>query len=313
MHSRFTLCGARAVLPTRCKPIGSKLPLGCLLSSTLLLCAGCGAAAGRDYGPPFATLFGVITSSEVQTPSEVRVALVWKKRDPEGNLLRAAQELAVKAEFPVRFRLDVNTLPPAEVMNWRMVNGQLDPSFRYATGTLIVYEDLNGNGALDLLSSDAQTSVDRVLGTPERLSVFYVEGPSAPRTGPGAHAGYNLRREPPTVDPQPGAAVCTPTQVGEREYLPLSAEIPVALTGAPELSREMCERVMPSSSSDGGSGSCAAPTVPQGAQLTCSADGMSYVYKLCQSSGGLCGRVSCDYGCARCSPGDPIPAGWPCH
>jgi hypothetical protein len=278
----------------------------------VLLAVGCGSAAGRDYSPPFVTLFGVITSSGVQTPSEVRVALVWKKRDPEGNLLRAAQELVVKAEFPVRFRLDVNSLPPAEVMNWRTVNGQRDPSFRYATGTLIVYEDVNGNGVLDLLSSDAESSVDRVLGIPERLSVFYVEGPSAPSTGPGARAGYNLRLEPPVVDPQPGAANCTPQQAGSQQFLPLSTEIPVALTGAPELSRQMCERVMPDSSSDGGSGSCAPPNVPQGAQVTCSPDGMAYEYKLCQSSGGLCGSISCDYGCARCPPGEPIPAGWPC-
>src|SRR5262249_3728199 len=161
-HFRFTLCGSLAVLSARCEPV-LKLPRRCLLFAAVLLGAGCGSAAGRDYSPPFVTFFGGVTSPEVQTPADVRVALVLGKREPEGNVLRAGQELAVKAEFPVRFRLEVNSLPPAEVMNWRSVNGQLDPSFRYATGTLIVYEDVNGNGALDLLSSDAQSSVDRVL------------------------------------------------------------------------------------------------------------------------------------------------------
>src|SRR5215813_1813685 len=85
MHFRFTLCRSLAVLSARCEPV-SKLPQRCLLFLAVLLGAGCGSAAGRDYSPPFVTFFGVITSSEVQTPSEVRVALVWRKRDPEGNL-----------------------------------------------------------------------------------------------------------------------------------------------------------------------------------------------------------------------------------
>src|SRR5258708_35533370 len=103
------------------------------------LCVGCGQAAGPHFNPPFATLFGVISSSSVPTPSEVRVALVWRKHDPEGNILRVAQELGVRADFPVRFRLDIDTLPPADAINLG-TNADGTP-FHYATGSLIIYED----------------------------------------------------------------------------------------------------------------------------------------------------------------------------
>jgi hypothetical protein len=281
-----------------------------LVSFTLI--AGCGGAAGRDYTPPFVSLNGVVTSSDVATPSQVRVALTWKHKDPEGNLVRSAQELAVAAQFPVRFRLDITSLPPADALNQRKISdGQYDPNWRYATGTLVVYEDVDGNGVLDLVSTDAVTTIDRILGAPEHLSVFYTEGSNVRRGGSGPQPGFNLRREPPLVDPQPGDPQCSARQLGGQEYLPLSMEIPVALTAAPELSREMCAVMEPSP------GGCSPPTcqplpVPSGAQLTCSADGTAFVYKVCPTPRGLCGSSSCSYGCATRAPSDPIPPDWPC-
>lgn len=275
------------------------------------LCVGCGQAAGPHFNPPFATLFGVITSSSVPTPSEVRVALVWRKRDPDGNILRVAQELAVRADFPVRFRLDIDTLPPSDAINiGTNADGSMDPTFHYATGSLIIYEDVNGNGTLDLLPTDAVGTIDRVLGIPEHLSVFYVES-SLPRPSAGAQKGFNLRHEPSIVDPQPGASTCSPVPVGVREYLPLSSEIRVALDADPELSREMCARTTPTP--DGGcvGSSCSSIPVPPGALVTCNGDGTSYMYKFCRPTT-LCASSSCDYGCGQRSPSDPVPPDWPC-
>jgi len=272
------------------------------------LCAGCGQAAGPHFNPPFATLFGVITSSSVPTPSEVRVALVWRKKDPEGNILRVAQKLGVRADFPVRFRLDIGTLPPADAMN---VGMNADGSaFHYATGSLIIYEDVNGNGTLDLLPTDAVGTIDRVLGIPEHLSVFYVES-SVPRSPTGSQRGFNLRREPAQVDPQPGAATCSSVTVGTRQYLPLSSEIQVALTAAPELSREMCARTTPAPDGGCSGPSCFPGLVPPGALVTCNPGGTAYVYKLCQPAT-LCASSTCDYGCGQRNPGDPAPPDWPC-
>jgi len=245
------------------------------------LCVGCGQAAGPHFNPPFATLFGVITSSSVPTPSEVRVALVWRKRDPDGNILRVAQELAVRADFPVRFRLDIDTLPPSDAINiGTNADGSMDPTFHYATGSLIIYEDVNGNGTLDLLPTDAVGTIDRVLGIPEHLSVFYVES-SLPRPSAGAQKGFNLRHEPSIVDPHP------------------------------ELSREMCARTTPTP--DGGcvGSSCSSIPVPPGALVTCNGDGTSYMYKFCRPTT-LCASSSCEYGCGQRSPSDPVPPDWPC-
>src|SRR5215467_11127330 len=173
MHSRFTFFVSESVLPSRSKPIAPRFRCRFTILATAGLIAGCGSAAGPDYARVFVSLNGVITSSEIAVPSQVRVALIWKHKDPEGNLVRSAQELSVAAQFPVRFRLDITSLPPLEAVNQRQVApGQYDPNWRYATGTLVVYEDLYGNGILDLVSIDAETTVDRVLGAPDHLSVF---------------------------------------------------------------------------------------------------------------------------------------------
>jgi hypothetical protein len=290
----------------------SRLRCGLSALISVALIAGCGGAAGRDYAPPFVSLKGVVTSSEIAPASPVRVALIWKHKDPDGNLVRSAQELAVASQFPVRFRLDITSLPPLDALNQRkLADGQYDPNWRYATGTLVIYEDADGNGVLDLLSTDAATTADRVLGAPEHLSVFYTEGSNVHAGGPGSQPGFNLRREPPLADPQPGDPLCSASPLGAQEYLPLSTEIPVALTAAPELSREMCA-VMESSPVGCSPPSCQPLPVPSGAQLNFSADGRSFVYKICPTPRGLCGSSSCSYGCATRGASDPIPPDWPC-
>jgi len=312
MRSRFKFFVSGSVLSSRRTPAAARFRCRLAVLATAGLIAGCGSAAGTDYAPVFVSLNGVITSSQIATPSQVRVALIWKHKDPDGNLVRSAQELPVASQFPVRFRLDITSLPPLEALNQRdLGGGQFNPNWRYATGTLVVYEDLDGNGVLDLVRTDAETTVDRILGAPEHLSVFYTEGSNVRAGGSGAQPGFNLRREPPLVDPAPGDALCSAHQQGTQQYLPLSTDIPVALTAAPELSREMCAVMDPSPAG------CSPPTcqplpVPAGAQLTCSVDGTAFVYKVCPAGGGLCTSTACRYGCATRAPSDPIPTGWPC-
>jgi hypothetical protein len=291
----------------------------------LLALVGCGEAVAPSYAPPFATLNGRITSSSIPTPAQVRVALVWKHRDPQGNILRAAQELAVQAAFPVSFRLDITTLPPDEAMNIRTTaNGTPDRSTRYATGTVVVYDDTDGNGRLDLAPLDAPATGDRVLGTPGGLSIFYLEAAEA--THSGAHPGFNLRRDAVLADPVPGANPCQPLVVTTQAFVPLITQLDISLTGAPELSREVCQFTPASPAADAGCGvdgsagaqiddDCGAPSglVPQGALVTCSSDDRAYVYKSCFVPSSVCGSSSCLYGCAQLDAGGSIPIDWPCH
>src|SRR5262249_54800097 len=225
MHSRFTFFVSESVLFSRSKPTAPRFRCRFSVLAAAGLIAGCGSAAGPDYATVFVSLNGVITSSEIATPSQVRVALIWKHKDPDGNLVRSAQELPVASQFPVRFRLDITSLPPLEALNQRdLGGGQFDPNWRYATGTLVVYEDLDGNAVLDLVRTDAECAVVRVRGAPEPLSVFYTEGSNVRPGGRGAQPGFSLRREPPLVDPAPGDAMCSAHQQAP-QYLPLSTEI----------------------------------------------------------------------------------------
>jgi hypothetical protein len=291
------------------------------------LLAACGnGAPGTHYNPPYATLHGAIVSSSVQTPADVRVALVWEVQGAGAGAptLRAAQELGVRTDFPVKFTLDVNALPPAEALSTidsaKAAAAGVDPNLRIGKGTLLVYEDTNGNGRLDLLPVDAQTTVDRVLGVPDSLAVVYVEGtPPPPLTdGPLAGftlaSGFNLLREPTYTDPQPGCgAQCFPQATGSWALLPLDTEITIALTADPALSRYLCQQgqgTMGAGGSVCNHPGCPIDVPPAGAQLTCSADRLSYVYKVCNSS--LCGPSWCFYGSGTRSAGAPIPTGWPC-
>src|SRR5438552_2870150 len=120
-----------------------------LLAVLASLPPACGEAAGPDYAPPLVELRGLITATAIPPSADVRVAFAWRKRDPDGNILRVSQDVGVRPEFPVRFSLAVTRLPPDEAMN-NATSGSGIP-IRYATGTLIVYEDRNHNQALDLL------------------------------------------------------------------------------------------------------------------------------------------------------------------
>src|SRR5215471_9138224 len=198
MHSRFTFFVSESVLSSRSKSTAPRFRCRFSVLAAAGLIAGCGSAAGPDYATVFVSLNGVITSSEIAPATQVRVALIWKHKDPEGNLVRSAQELAVASQFPVRFRLDITSLPSLDALNQRkLADGQYDPNWRYATGALVVYEDADGNGVLDLVSTDAETTADRILGAPENLSIFYTEGSNVRRGGSGPQPGFNLRREAP--------------------------------------------------------------------------------------------------------------------
>ena len=71
-----------------------------------------------------------------------------------------------------------------------------DP-FRIAVGTLVAYEDLNGNGQLDLLDENATQAIDRVVGVNEKLYVVYAEGtPSGELAQFGIPKGFSLLQVP---------------------------------------------------------------------------------------------------------------------
>jgi hypothetical protein len=277
----------------------------------------------------------------VQTPSDIRVALVWLDLSgTPGTHFSVAQELEVHATFPVNFTLDITTLPPKAIMGHNV-----DPSkpaaaggvTGYALGTLVVYEDTNGNGKLDLLPEDAQTSADRVLGVPEGLEITYLEGggipknPNAPSTDEDSvalAAGYNLVFEPKYADPEPGCGTglgslrggtpCTRALTTGWTVVPSDNTLSIALTATPELARAICGATGGDSAVDDSACSpclgdaCASCPLSPTARVTCNADKTAFIAWTC-SSPTVCADKTCQYVSGRRDAAAAVPASWPCH
>ncbi len=118
--------------------------------------------------------------NEEATP--LRLALVWEYPftyvDTEGGVhpghtrvLGADQPLQSKhAPGPyVLTSLELHDVPP---LFKPLAREFLDHDFRMAHGYLLAYEDLNGNGQLDLLNRDAEAYVDRIVAESEQRIVY---------------------------------------------------------------------------------------------------------------------------------------------
>jgi hypothetical protein len=279
---------------------------------TLLTACGSGAL-DADFNPPYATLKGSIVSSSVPTPSEVRVALVWVPIYPGGPALKSAQEVGVRTDFPVRFQLDIDRLPPPEAMNVvpaaEAAKYCVEPGVKFAYGTVVVYEDLDGDGQLGLIPVDATTAPDRVLGVPAGTTLIFIEGDATFLPGCALppylagltfHPGFNLVSEP-----------IGPSFTGDVTSLPLSTEIEIALTADPLLTRYICQ---PGQAGIGGVNVCNQPgcAAPPGAKISCAPDRASYAWTLPSAIPSLCGSYRADYGVVALPASGEIPAGWPC-
>jgi hypothetical protein len=329
-----------------------------LLPLIFAICAvGCGnGLAGNHYRPPYATIHGTITASDVTVPTpDVRVALGWLAVQPGQGAFQVTQSVSVKAQFPTKFDLDVTDLPPPQAVSgfftdeWRYqaIAGGLDPTMRWAQAVVLVYEDDNGNGQLDL-APPGQKSPDRVLGKAEGVEVFFLQsGRPAPAdyvwsfpTAPGfSIAGARLQ------DPAPGdCGAATASGVVEypcgqaivdQQRLSFPTNIQVALTADPHLQGYACTNFWssdewPDFASDwnkfsplaaqlcSGPGcdcvgsNCALDLPPAGVTATCNADGTAYVYKTCVDDPDVCGTRFCHYGHGERAPGIAPPTGWPC-
>jgi len=294
----------------------------------LALLEACGTAAGPSYGPPLTTFNGTIASSSVATPAIVHVALVWKiLSGPHPSYFGTAQELGVRAEFPASFHLDVKNLPPPEAMK------VVDPAkvrpggvTAFALGALVVYEDTNGNGKLDLLPIDAPTSVDRFLGTPEGLEIIYLEGggiaknPQAPPTDEDFvehFAGFNLIVEPELAFLEPGCSSCERTAIRPWTRLDNSANLTIALTADPQLARALCDRTGGEETISTGTcgpcigSACSKCPVAAGARVTCSADKSAFVALSCDAAS-ICANRVCRVVSGRLDASHAVPPNWPC-
>ncbi len=314
------------------------LILGCVASMF-----ACGDLGDVEDRPVLAVIEGQLSTQAVSgepAPANVRVAIVWKTST---NGFRSAADVAVSPVFPSKYRLELSAPPPAEATTSSEAR-EPDPttdnpgiarqarpasgangSASFAVGSIVAYEDRNGNGQLDLVDGDE--SIDRVIGTNKDLVVVWLEG-GPPAIDPFSASsapvkGYNLLRGS-TCNVRRGQnppAACDPAA-----WLPITTAYDMAVSDEPELAELACRNATTSDEASPtrrniqpGETPPAAPG-PNGwpakddANLVCADDGKTYSYFECTStSAGVCRGIH-----ERCTenvfglPSATPPAEWPC-
>lgn len=240
-----------------------------------------GLADGDSRGEALATVHGMLVAVD-ETPSldNVRIALVWYPQDggagggsgggaaecgddqqdcalemkesadadkPQCRRIGAiATDIEVSTEFPAQFSLDLTEPPPAE-----MIGPLFDGNGpRGALGALVVYEDGNGNGSLDLRTVDIE-SPDMVVGASVTLlsdtgiAVLYLaDGPiySEKENQYTGTVGYNLLQIGDPHDEESGKKDPAP-------ILSIDTEVRIELTATAELGLMGCDEYCVTTSS----------------------------------------------------------------
>ncbi len=163
-----------------------------------MLCA-CGPATNsQSKAPAIDHLSGemALSSPGMQIDAPVHLAIAWfPTAAPTAGVPPAGivtSEVEYQGTFPQSFTVDLTTLPPAAAIGFAQ-------GVHYASGTLVAYEDLDGDGQLTVAHGTPVT--DKVLAVTERsyalnpaslpvgqtmTAVFYTDGALM-----GAPAGYS--------------------------------------------------------------------------------------------------------------------------
>ena len=213
--------------------------------------------------------------------------------------------MPLRAEFPFRFELQLHHLPPDEAMT----SGADGSGARGAVATLLVYEDGNGNGALDFCRRA------RSRPTPSTRARRCHRALTALRREPHRSTRLPAPANRPAAGARARSGAAAPAAPGVHPE-PLTTEIPVPLTADPQLAINMCRGFK---SEDGSVSSspvvcdgadCPAYQVPAGATVRCATDGRAFSWSHCPPEGTLCARNGCSSG-AVSGPRRPRQPGGP--
>jgi hypothetical protein len=313
----------------------------------VLALAGCGdPLVGGAFAPPYFTFTAIASAPMgVTLPKNINIALLWYSDNGDGQSYATEVVTFSGEHFPIEWLLDVHALPPMSSIHGIVPIDNLDPTMRFADGTLVAYADNNGNGKLDIDPTDGTRSPDVVLAAATQLDFFYL---AAGRPAPPPFVGivpvapaFSLVSEPPRVDPDIGecdefnanghlSSLCEQVANGTPSSIPLPATIDFPVTADPSLRRYACASfwgpneypdwllAQPSEIGDGPQYkfcrgyNCPLDVPPPGVTVECNAAGTAYRYKNCSNDATRCGTTFCHYGHGARLPGSAIPAGWPC-
>jgi len=312
--------------------------LSLVISAPLLISAlACGEVGDVEKRPPLAVLDGQLSQASPQAlrpGANVRVAVVWLSVDGGYSV---AQDIPVTPVFPAKFHLELSDPPPATAMahgtpgrdasDLKSSRDTWPADFGVAIGSVVAYEDTNGNGKLDLVDQSATAFVDRVLGVNGELLLLYFEGNIVPSdfktdaAGNRPAQGYNLAGTTLCA----GKGTCNHDSDG---WLPMTTLYDLPLSADPQFGKVMCQGLNegfgestvtenfdpgPAQTGPGPDGVWPQPGDPE---LWCdvTAHGRRYQYTKCQTSApGLCttAQRSCTVTAWEFRTPSP-PAGWPC-
>ena len=163
---------------------------------------GCGSLDGHTGTPgTLATVQGgLVNPSGYSVQNDVRVAVVWRNLDNSRPQIEyiVSQDLPVRPVFPSSFVVQLDGPPPAAALHV-----QEGYDFPVGEGVVVAYEDLNGNGKLDLVPDDAGAFIDQIVGANEDMALIYIGGPIPPQLAQNQQniigtpmSGYNIVRAP---------------------------------------------------------------------------------------------------------------------
>ena len=317
--------------------------------------AACGSLSG-DTGSPstLTTIHGTIVTSDATAapPASLSTAIIWFEAAADGTVREAAYSVPVSGSFPLDFSMNVTSPPPASAL----IDIGADPSnpiitgVHFAVGYVVAYDDLNGNGQLDLVDASASQYADAIEGVADR-EIFYLDKAlpaSFPTTylttgidGATAQVGYNLLDLRPNYCFAQTDAGAAGTCLSGWLWEPMSTSVTLAIgtsqfAPTPEVEQELMCASGPNNDNqftldeNCGSGPCA-PTISAAAfrgafpsagdpNVTCDdLQNFTYTSSCTTSVAGFCqavGTVCTQQNVVSLNPGggSPLapPAGWPC-
>lgn len=237
------------------------------LSAAITACGDGGLGGGGldtdvDRPSTLAVVRGSVTNAAgVGLEGKPRVAVLWHKfgfNTFEGaarsDYKTIGQDVELTPGFPAGFTINLTEPPPLEATLSRdeMIEymdhffGDRFPS-RWAIGTLVVYDDRDGNGRLDLVAPEADAFVDAVVGVLSSRAIFWIEEPwpdqpffaSEGEWRPGFTwlDGADLGLTEQTIYPSFPLAL----NAGHMAWRPIEEPVGVELAGDELLDQIMCE------------------------------------------------------------------------
>jgi hypothetical protein len=204
-----------------------KLLTWAALAAGLAACGSDGALGGSgiddrtDEPSPLDQVRGTVTNPRsLPADGDLRLALVWYpgKTVLEGelgkpfgpSLFYVSEDVPITTSFPTNFTLSLTSPPPSEAVvsdvsvppDGAQGQGPEWPTVaaNNANAVLVLYDDRNGNGRLDLVDIDIEglgEFVDDVVGMAKSTQITWFEGPlpgtlTYPASTGQPSAGFNL-------------------------------------------------------------------------------------------------------------------------